>query len=472
MIARGGSLSGPTGCTPGPRGGNSAAERPRAGESSMEALMPMDLASGGMGSRIVITSFGSFGDVFPYLGLARGLRERGHQVVLAMPAFYCDRVEAEGVEFHAVRPDVDPTDREIVGRIMDPARGTQFIVELLMGSLRASYEDLTAASAGADLLISHPITFAGPIVARIQAMRWVSTVLAPISFFSSHDLPVFPPAPWLKGLESIPGAARALAAMARLGSRGWVAPVYALRRELGLDRGPHPVFEGQFSPHLVLALFSKLLARPQPDWPARVVITGGIPYSGSAAESALPPELETFLDSGPAPVVFTLGTSAVGAPGAFYRESIEAVRRLGVRAVLLVGPHAENRPAAPLPDGVMLVPYAPHAQLFPRASVVVHQGGAGTLHQGLRAGKPMLIVPYAHDQPDNAYRTERLGVSRTISARGYSSRRAGRELDRLLHDPDIAARAARVAEAVQAEDPVATACDAIERVLTTESVSG
>lgn len=418
-----------------------------------------------MGKRVVITSFGSFGDLFPYVGLALGLKGRGHEPVVAMPAHYRATVEREGLEFRAVRPDIDPSDRETVRRVMDATRGTEYIIGLILDSLRESYDDLHDAVRGADLLVTHPITFAGPLVAAETGVRWVSTVLAPMSFFSPHDLPVFAPMPWAKQLERIPGVAQGLVKMARTISRRWTAPVYELREELGLDRGGDPIYEGQHSPRMVLALFSRVLARPQPDWPANVRITGAIPYNGRAVDEPLSPELEAFLAAGEPPVVFTLGTSAVGAAGDFYDESVEAVRRLGVRAVLLVGNHPENRPGGPLPGGVLLEPYAAHAALFPRASVIVHQGGAGTMHQALRSGRPTLVVPFAHDQPDNAHRVERLGVSRTLPPNRYSARRVERELRALLDSERYRERARRVGQVVASEDGVGAACDAIEEVL-------
>lgn len=419
-----------------------------------------------MGRRVVISSFGSYGDVYPYIGLALGLRARGHAPVLALPAWYRQAVERERLDFHPVRPDIDPADRATVARIMDPKSGTEYIVRhLILRALRDSLADLDVAARDADLLVTHPIMFAGPVVAAHRDMPWASTVLAPMSFFSRHDLPVFPPLPWARRLERVPGAARALVGLARTVTRGWSEPVHALRRELGLPRGGDPIYEGQHSPHLVLALFSPLLGEPQPDWPAHVRITGQIPYNGPDAERALTPELEAFLAAGEPPVVFTLGSSAVAAAGRFYEESVEAVRRLGVRAVLLVGTHAENRPAGTLPDDVLLVPSAPHAALFPRAAAIVHQGGIGTVHQGLRSGRPALIVPFAHDQPDNAWRVRRLGVSRTILPKRYMAARVTRELGALLADEQCRRRAAEVADIVRAEDGVADACAAIETLL-------
>jgi UDP:flavonoid glycosyltransferase YjiC (YdhE family) len=175
-------------------------------------------------------------------------------------------------------------------------------------------------------------------------------------------------------------------------------------------------------------------------------------------------QLEAFLAAGAPPVVFTLGTSAVGAAGRFYHESAAAAGRLGVRAVLLTGGFAKNVPAEPLPAGVLLVDRAPHQLLFPRASTVVHQGGAGTTGQALRAGRPTLIVPHGHDQPDNAARVAQLGVSRTVYPRRYEAQRVARELAELLRG-HYAQRAAEVADVVRRENGAEAAAAAIDRLL-------
>jgi rhamnosyltransferase subunit B len=422
--------------------------------------------AGASPKRIVLTSFGSYGDTYPYIGLALTLRERGHEPRLAMPEYYRDLVEQEGLRFHPVRPNVDPQDRDTIARIMDCTRGTEFLLrELLLPALRDSYNDLGHACDGADLLVTHPITFHAPILAEARRLPWVSTVLAPMSFFSRHDLPVFPPTPWVKSLERIPGVAAALVALAKRVTRPWMAPVHALRRELRLPRGGDPLYEGQHSPRLVLALFSRLIADPRPDWPARVRVVGPVTYNGPAGGHPLTVGTEAFLAAGPAPVVFTLGTSAVGAAGDFFTESIEAVRRLGVRAILLVGPYAENRPSEIAPENVLLLEFAPHAALFPRAAAIVHQGGAGALHQALRAGRPSLVVPFAHDQPDNAHRVARLGVSRTLRPSQYRARRVAAELNRLLTQQSYAMRAAAIAERVRREDGAAAAAASIDELV-------
>ncbi|MHB1326588.1 MAG: glycosyltransferase [Gemmatimonadales bacterium] len=419
-----------------------------------------------MGHRIVLTSFGSYGDVFPYLGLGLELRARGHFPVLAMPGYARDLVEGEGLEFHPVRPDGDLSDTATIARIMDPARGTEYLIRDIMAtSLQDTEADLKPVLAGADLVVTHPISFAAVYLTQKAGLPWVSTVLAPISFFSRYDMPVAAVAPWTKRLEVVPGFARLFTGLGKAMARRWLRPVEARRRALGLPPGQNPLVEGQHSPHAVIALFSRLLADPKPDWPPSVSVTGAVEYNGPDAEQSLSPDLQQFLAAGPAPVVFTLGSAVVNAAGTFFTESLAAVDQLGVRAVMLVGAHDQNRPRGPIPETVHLEPYASHAALFPHASAIVHQGGIGTLHQALRSGRPTLIVPFSHDQPDNAFRVARLGNSRTLFPNRYRAARVARELSLLLNDTSHRDQAEAIGEQVRGERGAAAACDVIEAQL-------
>jgi UDP:flavonoid glycosyltransferase YjiC (YdhE family) len=97
--------------------------------------------------------------------------------------------------------------------------------------------------------------------------------------------------------------------------------------------------------------------------------------------------------------------------------------------------------------------------------VIVHQGGIGTTGQALRAGKPMLVMPFGGDQYDNAARIDRLGVGRTIMRRQYTAARAALELEQLLENPGYREKAADLGRCVQSENGVSAACDAIEEQL-------
>jgi UDP:flavonoid glycosyltransferase YjiC (YdhE family) len=409
--------------------------------------------------RVVLACWGSYGDLFPYLRIAIRLKALGHEPVLVTCAYYRDLVERAAIEFHPLSPDVDPTDNALLSRVMDPARGTEVIVrELLVPNTRRAFAEIAGALDGADLLVSHPVTFAAPLVGGSRRMKWIATALAPASFFSAYDFPLLPPHPEVMRLARIaPSLARGFMKIAAGVTGGWTAPIREFRRELGLSDRGDPLYAGQFSPHGNLALFSPVFGAPQQDWPARTSATG---FVFDPADAPLDPELDAFLAEGEAPIVFTLGSSAVGAAGSFYEESAAAAIRLGRRAILLVGRDPRNRSTRPLPPGIIAIEYAPHAPLFRRAAVVVHHGGIGTTAEALRSGRPMLVVPHAHDQPDNAFRAARLGVARWIDARRFSAAGAARQLETLLTGR-YAGRAAHLGRAIAAEDGVGRACDEI-----------
>jgi len=129
----------------------------------------------------------------------------------------------------------------------------------------------------------------------------------------------------------------------------------------------------------------------------------------------------------------------------------------------LVGADPRNRLQSPLPKTVFVAGQAPYSELFPKAAAVVHQGGIGTTAQALRAGVPMLVVPFMHDQPDNAFRVSRLGVARVVSRASYNADRAAANLKFLLDRQDYTVRAKCLAERIQQEDGVASACAALEQ---------
>jgi rhamnosyltransferase subunit B len=414
--------------------------------------------------RVLLTTFGSFGDLHPFLAIASGLRDRGHDPVIATFGMYRDKVEARGFEFRLLRTAlIERPDRNLMKQVLDVKNGAEFIIrKLLMPALRTSYEDTMQAAQGCDLMLSHPLTFATRLVAEKQGIPWASTQLAPMSFLSPYDPPLLAEAPFLAPLRRFgPALFRPLFSAAKRSALAWTAPYRHFRAELGLPPTGHPLFEGSYSPSLVLALFSSQMGKSQPDWPNQAVITG-FPFDNDG--TVLDPGLQRFIDAGDPPIVFTLGTSAVIDAGSFYPQSAEAASLLGKRAILLVGSDPSNRPTV-LPENVAAFDYAPFSQLFPQAAAIVHQGGVGTTGEAMRSGKPMLVMPYALDQPDNADRVRRLGMARVIQRRRYSARSAAHEIEKLLSDPAYRIRGADVAEKMSCEDGVTESCDRLEALL-------
>ncbi len=414
-------------------------------------------------ARILFTTIGSLGDLHPCLALAIELLRRGHQVAVATTPAYRAKVEALGLGFHPMRPDWQPDDREMIRKCEDLRRGPEILIrKLVLPHLRDTYADLLSAARASDLMIAGEIVYAAPLVAETLGLPWLSAILSPSSFFSAYDPSLLAPAPGLLRLRGYGWRVnRAVLELIRLASRPWWKPVRALRRELGLGVACEPLQRDKFSPWGVLALFSRQFAGPQPDWPPRTTQPGFLFYDREHAHGDLSAELGDFLAAGETPLVFTLGSTVVSNPGSFFPASAAAAERLGRRAVLL---GAEPRDYAPSKT-LFCARYAQYSLVFPRASAVVHQGGSGTTAQVLRAGRPMLVVPYGWDQPDNGARIERLGAGLVLERRRYSPESAARTLSTLLEKPQFAERAGLLGAALRAENGIEGACDAIEQTL-------
>jgi UDP:flavonoid glycosyltransferase YjiC (YdhE family) len=416
-------------------------------------------------ARIVIATFGSLGDLHPALALALGLQARGHRAEIATSEPYRAKVAALGLPFHAVRPDLTPTDPELCRRVMNGWRSSAVLMrEFVFPFVREMFADLDAASAGAGLLVASELAYVTSIVAARRRIPWAFAGLSPVSFFSALDpshLPGPPGSQWIPRLG--PVVNRWFRGAAKRASYRWWAPLRALRREHGLPAGASPLFEGKYSPHLNLALFSRELQPAAADWPANTIQTGFCFHDeNTGAPPPLPPAVAEFFARGDPPLVFTLGSAAVTRAGDFFVESAHAAEALGRRALLLLG---KNPPPPDLPPSILAWDYLPYAAVFPRAAAIVHQGGVGTTGQALRAGRPMLVVPFAHDQFDNAARLQRRGVARRLDRGRYRASRVAAELGSLLADRAAVALAAEIGTRVRAERGVAVACDALEALL-------
>ena len=415
--------------------------------------------------KIVIAAYGSLGDLHPMLALALELRGRGHEIVINTLEVYREKIDRLGFEFYPLRPSFDPEDRELAKRMMDAKKGTErLVLEILMPNLKPMYEDLTAAVEGADALISGEVVYAAPSVVEKTEIKWITTSLAPLSLFSAHDPGVFPNAEWLKNLHFLGvNFHKFLFSFVRGTIKNWYIPYKKFRREIGLNPKHDPIFADKYSDLLHLAMFSKVLGKPQPDWHRPTLQTGFCFYDGQKDLGAMPEKLEEFLKKGEPPIVFTLGSAAVMDARDFFEQSIEAAKILNRRAVVLYG--IFNEPPENLDQNIVGFDYAPFSQLFPRAACVVHQGGVGTTAQVLRGQVPHLIMPFSHDQPDNAWRCERLGVARVIRRDDYNAENAANEIAQLLENPSYKENAIEAGKIVKAEHGTKMACDAIESVL-------
>jgi rhamnosyltransferase subunit B len=417
--------------------------------------------------KILITTMGSLGDLHPVLALAIELQRRGHSLTIAATPFYREKVEKYGIACLPLRPDFDPTSGGMIARCQNVRRGPEILIrELILPHLQDTYTDLLAAARQTDLMVAGELVFAAPLVAEKLNLRWASATLSPTSFLSAHDPSVLTPMPELMLLRKAGlGINRAILNLSRVILQSWWRPIRELRRAGGLSPGRDPLMDDKFAPELGLALFSRWMAQPQPDWPPQVIQPGFVFFDRRHVHDEEEKKAASFLDAPDLrtdpPIVFTQGSTAVHFPGEFYKVSVEAAQRIGRRAIL-IGANPDDVPAS---AGLLAVRYAPYSEVFPRAVVIVHQGGSGTTGQAMHAGRPQLFVPFGWDQPDNAARMVRLGTALSLSRKRYSPARAASALQRLISEPHFQERAAFVQKEMQAEDGLSSACNALEELL-------
>ena len=417
--------------------------------------------------RIVLSNIGTFGDINPLIAIALELKRRGHAPVMALPEVYRPKIEPLGLEFHALRPDIDPKNTLLVEMVYDVKKGTETgLREFLFPVLRQTYDDLLDAAtkpARADLLLLGELNYAGPIVAEVTGIPWASYVLAPFSFFSAFDPPVLPPYPQLARADKITGMGRAMRRLARFVTRKWPEPIYELRRELGLPKGKNPIFDAKHSPNLVLALFSHVLGVEAKGLAGKYADHGILLLRcGRRQRGAAAAAWRSFSLRASRRWCFTLGSAAVLAAGDFYEKSAQAAKKLGVRAVLLIGNDPRNRPQTraarfDLRGGVRAVLGAVSARGAGGAPGRRGNDGAMPARRAADADHALLARPAgqcaAHAAHGRGAR-DPAGALQAVArgAQGAGHARASRSID---------ARARNVAEEVARENGVKTACDAL-----------
>ncbi len=412
---------------------------------------------------IQLVSFGTAGDVHPFVAVALALRDRGHSVSIATSPYFAPLMERLGLPLRPVGT-VEQYER-ITSHpsLWRPLRGLAVLAAMVGRGIPDVYRLVEEEAARGDsLVVSHPLAFGARVAHDALGVPLVTMHLAPASFWSLEAPPV--PATRMGSIERWPRAARRLClGLADKGADLTLGPALnVFRAGLGLDPVRHVASRWWHSPQRVVGLFPDWYAAPQPDWPPQAALTG-FPLYDEDEVSLVPARLEAFLREAAAaddpPVAFAPGSGNRHAHR-FFAAAVDACRRLGRRGILLTR-YPEQLPAR-LPSGVLHAGYAPFSLLLPQVAALVHHGGIGTCAQALAAGRPQLVMPMGFDQPDNAARLARLGVARALSPRRFTGARVARELDVLLGSNAVAGRCVEVARRFDGTDPVSSTCDLIE----------
>ncbi|QEG37146.1 glycosyltransferase [Bythopirellula goksoeyrii] len=409
--------------------------------------------------RFLISALGSYGDVFPMVGLGSALRSRGHQVTLVTNPHFQAIVESVGLEFLPVGTTEEYDELTRHPDLWHPMKGPILVVgKSFSKSLRELYDIIAAnTKAGETILVAHCLDLASRIHHDKFGTPLASVHFAPIALRSFHQ------SPQMFGMLMQNWVPRSLRRF-----QFWLADkmvdylvgseLNGLRGELGLPPVRRVMHEWYFSPKLVLGLFPKWFAPPQPDWPPQTQLTG-FPLWDQSGQEELQPEVQDFLQSGSPPIVFAPG-SAMTAGEKFFAAAIEACQRLDRRGILLTK-YPEQLPTE-LPPTIKHCHFVPMSSLLPQCAALVHHGGIGTCAQGLAAGLPHIVMPMAYDQLDNAMRLKNLGVADILRPKRFTGENLGSALSRLLHDPDVQSRCSHWVQEIDVPATMSATCEALE----------
>ncbi|MBT2383228.1 glycosyltransferase [Streptomyces sp. ISL-11] len=404
--------------------------------------------------KISLLTFGTRGDVHPFIALGAGLVARGHEVALATSADFREMVEKAGLNFREIpgsgkdyfaTPAVVDSIRKSPSSIRTALKMPKPSLDEVVESMERMYEAGQDADFMLNALITRGVGYAGPGVPWGTVSWWPITATGEFRAYNTPDLPLG--APWTRFTHF----------MSAQMEWQWNRPaVNRFRKRRGL-----PAL-GMASPAArlgtdqpILYPYSPSFMPPPRDWPQRAHVTG---YWTLDRTTEPPADLVEFLDSGPAPVVLALG-SAWPVYGERTLELVrDAVRKAKRRLVVVGGPEGD------LPDDEFRTGEVDYGWLFPRAAAVIHGASFGTTADVLRAGVPQVTVPCWADGPYWAARLAALGVSAPpVPFQKLTGGALTQAVAQAVDEPGIAERAARLGELVRADRGVETACDLIEQ---------
>lgn len=417
--------------------------------------------------KIGLQTWGSDGDIRPFLALAGGLRARGHEVSLAITS-------VDGKEYGSYGKEMDfavshvgrlTCDEHTVDRFLrkiratgNPLRQLELILEHYFNPVISEMFDAAERLCREnDAIIGHFIHFPAQTAAERAGKPYATVMMNHLGVYSKYAR-----------IYGVP----------YLGT--WMNPCwnrlfhYAIDRSIGAEVnrvrtsvGLPPVARVAetvwISQRLNLIAETAAIGRRQPDWPDIHHVCGVFTVPNAAEPWAMPDDLKRFLEAGPRPVFLTLGSmiSIDPSPGTITDTLVRGALLAGCRAV--VQSRWNELPEFPDHPQIYKIRRAPHQYILPHCSAVVHHGGAGTTHSAMLHGCPSVIIEHIGDQGFFANELHRLGVApKVLHRRNVTARKLARSIRAVLEDPDMKKRAEALREFMLKENGVEKAVELIE----------
>ena len=418
--------------------------------------------------KILILTYGSRGDVQPFVALGQGLKAAGYDVVLGTSDRFRGFVEGHGLRYGYMNDDMLKILDTDQGR--DLLENTRNIFQVVKQTLRMMKQVgpwqrslleeswALAREMEPDLVIFHPKAYAGPHIGEKFGIPVVLAMPVPIIVPTSEHPNMGFPDLKLGGWYN----RQTYKMVNRL--MGFSAKKHAdyLREMMGLPRQKSfdllHMTDGRDIP--VLHAYSGYVMPAPRDWPDHVIATGYW-FLDARDEWTPPGALSDFLASGPPPIYIGFGSMAGRHPERLANAVVDALQKTGLRGIIASG--WGGLKARDLPNSILQIEQAPHDWLLPQVTAVVHHGGAGTTAAGLRAGKPSVMVPFFGDQPFWAKRLYQLEVSpKPIPQKKLTGDLLAKTLQEVATNSEMREAAEKIGRKIRAEDGVRQAVSFIE----------
>lgn len=416
-------------------------------------------------ARYLFVSLPAAGHVHPTLPIVQALMERGHEVGYASGPGLEQTVAPLVTRYFAAGPAM--TSEEALTRWpeMGRLRGRQGL-DLLAREVMfpfaatAAREVLDAVTAWQpDVLVFDSFTHVASIVTHTSGLPWATTTVIPglMESKGAH--------PFGMGLPYPPSPLQRLATplfwpLLRFAARRHDRQFNAIRAEFGLPPIRDSFLKSTQSPFLVLALMPPELEYPRRAWPPHMHFVG--PSLWDRPQDYTVPDWLGDLP-GDRPLVYaTIGTVQSIYQAEFFGTLFDAARGLDADMVVTTGGNPSDLPAPP--GNVRVERYVPNSLVIPKAQLVVHHGGASSTVGTLLHGKPAVIAPFAHDQPDNAQRVRWLGAGTVVDPLTVSSTALRGAIEGALASNAMRDRAASLGEQLREYDAGQTAAKLLEEL--------
>ncbi len=340
---------------------------------------------------LLFATLGSLGDIKPLIAIAAHARQAGHRVLFATSPAYQRIIETNGLRYESFGSDAFFESLRLRKEILDPRIGfATFMNHANLLALEELYARLYELGEGVDVIVATPLVAVAHLVAWQRRVPLINCALSPAMLFGDR-----------------------LAKEVDPYRREWRARLNALRARLGAPSRSFPQME-RFAADLTLGIYPLCLSvdRGQSirDRCIRSPAEVGYPILNVRQDPS--EHLDRWMRGGPFALI-SFGSFIDRDAERCFHVTTAACRKAGMRC-LYVSPHSAGKLNAHGAPDIRIEPFLEHSHVMPRASVIVHHGGTGTLAASLQAERPTVVAPYGLDQTFNARRLEEEDLATAI----------------------------------------------------------